>query len=181
MMEDLAKLNVKWGQEGKKPLDIGIGINTGPMMVGNMGSNQRFDYTVMGDNVNLGSRLEGTNKNYNTHIIISEFTYERVKDHYVCMELDSVQVKGKTLPVRIFELVGRNDLPPVRVEAIRQFHKGLALYKQQKWDEAREMFSAVTALDKGVQTANLYIERCLNLKANPPGPNWDGVFVMKTK
>ena len=180
-MEELGKLNVKWGQEGKKPLDIGVGINTGPMMVGNMGSNQRFDYTVMGDNVNLGSRLEGANKNYQTNIIISEFTYERVKDQFVCMELDSVKVKGKTLPVRIFQLVGKNDLPPLRKEAVRQFHRGLELYKQQKWDEAMEVFSAVTAMDKGVKPANLYIERCMDLKESPPGPQWDGVFVMKTK
>jgi adenylate cyclase len=180
-MEELRRLNVKWAQEGKKPLDIGVGINTGPMMVGNMGSNQRFDYTVMGDNVNLGSRLEGANKNYQTNIIISEFTYERVKDHFVCMELDSVKVKGKTLPVRIFQLVGRNDLPSQRREAIREFHKGLELYKQRRWDEAMEVFSAVLALDRSVQTANLYIERCANLKENPPDPQWDGVFVMKTK
>jgi adenylate cyclase len=181
MMEELGKLNVKWTQEGKKPLDIGIGINTGPMMVGNMGSNQRFDYTVMGDNVNLGSRLEGANKSYQTNIIVSEFTYERVKDNFVCMELDSVKVKGKTLPVRIFQLVGRNDLPSPRREAIRQFQKGLDLYKQQKWNEAMEVFSAVTALDKDIKTANLYIERCADLMIASPGPGWDGVFTMKTK
>src|SRR5690606_6047603 len=93
MIEELQGLNEKWIREGKKPLDIGIGINTGMMMVGNMGSDQRFDYTVMGDAVNLGSRLEGANKNYQTHILISEFTHERVKDSFVCMELDSVRVK----------------------------------------------------------------------------------------
>ncbi|MEW6668270.1 MAG: adenylate/guanylate cyclase domain-containing protein [Thermodesulfobacteriota bacterium] len=180
-MEELGKLNVKWAREGKKPLDIGVGINTGPMMVGNMGSNQRFDYTVMGDNVNLGSRLEGANKNYQTNIIISEFTYEIVKDGFVCMELDSVKVKGKTLPVRIFQLVGRNDLPSSRKEAIGQFQRGLEFYKQQQWNEAMEAFSAAKALDKDVKPASLYIERCADLMISPPGPGWDGVYVMKTK
>lgn len=181
MMAELRKLNEKWIREGKKPLDIGIGINTGAMMVGNMGSDQRFDYTVMGDAVNLGSRLEGANKNYQTNILISEFTYERIKDEFVCMEMDSVKVKGKTLPVRIFQLVGGNDLPDGRKEAITYFHKGLGLYKQQKWDEAIELFQILTALEKGIPAANLYIERCLDLKGNPPGPEWDGVFTLKTK
>lgn len=181
MMAELKKLNEKWIREGKKPLDIGIGINTGAMMVGNMGSNQRFDYTVMGDAVNLGSRLEGANKNYQTNILISEFTYERVKNEFLCMEIDSVKVKGKTLPVRIFQLVGGNDLPAGPKEAIKYFHKGLALYKRQKWDEAMEVFRTVTAMEKNIPAANLYIERCFDLKTNPPGPEWDGVFTMKTK
>lgn len=181
MMEDLKKLNEKWMREGKKPMDIGIGINTGPMMVGNMGSKQRFDYTVMGDMVNLGSRLEGANKNYQTNIIISEFTYERVKDNFVCMELDSVRVKGKTLPVKIYQLIGRNNIDPSRKEAIKYFRAGLQLYKQQRWDKAIEAFQTATAMDKTLHPARLYIERSQDLKADPPGGDWDGVFTMKTK
>ena len=100
MMEALKKLNEKWVKEGKKPMDIGIGINTDMMMVGNMGSDQRFDYTVMGDAVNLGSRLEGINKNYKTNILISEFTYERVKNEFVCMEVDCVRVKARQSPLK---------------------------------------------------------------------------------
>jgi len=134
MMEELGKLNRKWISEGKAPLDIGIGINTGDMMVGNMGSDQRFDYTVMGDSVNLGSRLEGANKNYRTNILISEYTYERVKDEFVCMEVDSVRVKGKTLPVMIYQLLAYKRVSDVRSQAISYFHDGLGLYKQQKWD-----------------------------------------------
>ena len=181
MMEGLKGLNQKWIQEEKRPLDIGIGINTGMMMVGNMGSDQRFDYTVMGDAVNLGSRLEGANKAYKTNIIISESTYERVKDEFVCMELDSVRVKGKKLPVRIFQLMGQRDIPAGQKEAIAHFHKGLKMYKQQKWDEAIEIFQMITAMDKGIYAAKLYIERSLDLKSNPPPSDWDGVFTMTKK
>jgi adenylate cyclase len=181
MMEGLEKLNAKWIREGKQPLDIGIGINTGPMMVGNMGSDQRFDYTVMGDAVNLGSRLEGANKSYRTHILISETTHERVKDDFVCMELDSVRVKGKKQPVRIFELVSRKELPARDMEAIARFHEGLRLYKEQDWDRAIETFEGVNAMDQTLYAAQLYIQRCTELKAAPPGPDWDGVFTMTSK
>lgn len=94
------------GTRSEKPrLNIGIGLNTGDMVVGNMGSTSRMDYTLMGDNVNLGARLEGTNKIYGTTIIISEFTYEHVKDKIISRELDLIRVKGKQLPVKIYELV----------------------------------------------------------------------------
>ena len=182
MMDGLKRLNEKWIHEGKKPLDIGIGINTGPMMVGNMGSDQRFDYTVMGDAVNLGSRLEGANKSYNTNILISDSTYQRVKDNFVCMELDSVKVKGKTLPVSIYQLIGeKEDVSRDYLETIEDFHKGLQLYREQKWDEAIEAFQTVAAMNEAIYAAKLYIERANELKADPPSPGWDGVFTMKTK
>ncbi len=105
MMRDLNELNEQWKSMGKPELHIGIGLNTGDMVVGNMGSSSRMDYTLMGDNVNLGARLEGTNKEYKTNIIISEFTYEYVKDNVIARELDLVRVKGKQLPVKIYELI----------------------------------------------------------------------------
>ncbi len=105
MMIQLHEMNKVWEAQNKPPLDIGIGINTGDMVVGNMGSSSRMDYTLMGDMVNLGARLEGTNKVYSTHIIISEFTYEHVKDDIIARELDLIRVKGKALPVKIFELL----------------------------------------------------------------------------
>lgn len=109
MMAVLHEMNKKWDQEGKPRLDIGIGINTGDMVVGNMGSSSRMDYTLMGDNVNLGARLEGTNKVYRTNIIISEFTYEYVKDHVIVRELDVIKVKGKERQVKIYELIDLKD------------------------------------------------------------------------
>ena len=106
MMSVLHRMNKNWESLGKLPLNIGIGLNSGDMVVGNMGSVSRMNYTLMGDNVNLGSRLEGTNKEYGTNIIISEYTYELVKDKVIVRELDLVKVKGKHLPVKIYELCG---------------------------------------------------------------------------
>jgi adenylate cyclase len=105
-MDKLAQLQASWKERNLPSIDIGIGLNTGSAVVGNMGSSQRMDYTCMGDTINLGSRLEGSNKTYGTNIIISEYTYERVKDRVYARELDLVQVKGKTHPVRIYELIG---------------------------------------------------------------------------
>jgi adenylate cyclase len=181
MMEALAKLNDKWIGEGRKPLDIGIGINTGGMMVGNMGSDQRFDYTVMGDAVNLGSRLEGANKNYRTNILISETTYERVRDEFVCMEVDSVRVKGKKQPVRIYQLLAYKQVSNTRKQAVSYFHEGLNFYKKQEWTEAIKRFENVIKLDKELHVAGIYIQRCLDLKMNPPPPDWDCCYTMTTK
>jgi adenylate cyclase len=181
MMQALKELNAGWAGEGKPVLDIGIGINTGMMMVGNMGSEQRFEYTVLGDAVNLGSRLEGANKNYLTHILISEFTYEKVKEQFLCMEMDSVRVKGKTKPVRIYQLMGRKDASASQAETVRYFHQGLGFYKEQKWDKALEAFKTASAMDRGLHAAQLYMERIAALKSSPPPPNWDGVFTMKEK
>jgi adenylate cyclase len=107
MMKELKKLQEKWKKDGLPHLDIGIGINTGPMVVGNMGSRKRFTYTVMGDSVNLASRLEGLNKKYGTNIIISEFTYIEIRDCLDCREIGTVKVRGKKEPVKIHELLGK--------------------------------------------------------------------------
>jgi len=181
MIKELKRLNQKWIGEGKQPMDIGIGINTSPMMVGNMGSAQRFDYTVMGDSVNLGSRLEGANKSYKTNIIISEFTFERVKNEFACMELDSVRVKGKRQPVKIYNLIGYKDLPDIQETVVNQFNQAVALYKVRKWDEAVHVFENITVMDSDLYAAQVYIQRCLDLKKNPPPADWDGIYVMTTK
>jgi len=151
------------------------------MMVGNMGSDQRFDYTAMGDSVNLGSRLEGANKNYKTNIIISEFTYERIKNEFTCLELDSVRVKGKNLPVKIYNLVGYKEIPDIQKEVVHKFNQAMTLYRDKKWNKAIHLFKDITALDPDLYAAQVYIERCNDLKKNPPSPDWDGVYVMTTK
>ncbi len=182
MMEELAVLQEGWRERGVPELDIGIGLNTGPMSVGNMGSEVRFDYTVMGDNVNLGSRLEGINKQYGTNIIISEYTYAAAKEHIHVREIDSVRVKGRREPVVIFELLGKNGATTETQIFIDAFDKGLSAYKAQQWDEAIEAFTDVMEnLRKNDYTSNMYVERCLSMKENPPGEDWDGVFTMTTK
>jgi adenylate cyclase len=115
MIVERRNLNVRWKSEGRPELDIGIGINTGPMIAGNIGSDLIMSYTVIGDAVNLGSRLESLNKQYGTRIIISESTRERLKKAYVFKPLGDVVVKGKTKPVAIFELLGREGEAPVGI------------------------------------------------------------------
>jgi adenylate cyclase len=181
MIDELRILQQKWSDEGRPVLDIGVGINSGDMVVGNMGSQMRFDYTVMGDSVNLGSRLEGINKEYGTNIIISEYTYVGVKDELVCRELDSVRVKGKKLPVKIFELIcDRKDIG--KHEAfLRLFEEGLEKYKQARWDEAIAAFEKVLELRRDDPPSLLYIQRCKDLKECPPDQPWDCVFTMTKK
>jgi len=181
MIAKLKELQKKWAAEGWPEINIGIGVNTGDMVVGNMGSEMRFDYTVMGDNVNLASRLEGTNKEYGTQIIISEFTYEIVKDEFVCRELDAVRVKGKKLPVRIFELLGEKKDEAKWVEFIRIFERGLAFYRAAKWDEAIHQFGRILEFQTNDYPARLYIERCNELKKSPPEGGWDGIFTLTKK
>jgi len=126
MIAELKQLQKKWEAEGRPVLNIGVGINSGEMVVGNMGSQMRFDYTVMGDNVNLGSRLEGLNKEYGTNIIISEFTAAVVRDELLCRELDAVRVKGKQLPVKIYELIARHADSGGREAVVSLFEEALA-------------------------------------------------------
>ncbi len=181
MMATLKILQVKWATENWPRIDIGIGINTGDMTVGNMGSLMRFDYTVMGDMVNLSSRLEGINKEYGTNIVISEYTYNVVKDQMFCRELDSVRVKGKKLPVRIYELLAeRKDAAPLELFA-RLFEEALENYKQAKWDEAIAAFQKVLEVRPDDPTSNIYVERCKAMKEHPPEGEWDGVFTMTRK
>jgi len=182
MMAELRVLQDQWRAQNLPNIDIGIGLNTGPMAVGNMGSDSRFDYTVMGDNVNLGSRLEGINKQYGTNIIISEFTLEAAKADVYVREMDSVRVKGKKEPVRIFELMGKGQPDAAAQAVIDAFHQALALFKSQKWDDAVVLFEKIrTELKPNDFASGMYIERCAYMKDHPPGQDWDGVTTMKTK
>jgi len=181
MMEELKILQQKWSEEGRPVLHIGVGISSGDMVVGNMGSQMRFDYTVMGDSVNLGSRLEAINKEYGTNIIISEFTYEGVKDILTCRELDSVRVKGKKHPVKIYELLCEKKDAGPHEAFLRLFETGLEKYKQACWDEAIAILQQVLELRPGDPPSELYIRRCEDLKECPPPASWDCVFTMTKK
>jgi adenylate cyclase len=181
MLDRLGTMQEKWKAEDTPQLDIGIGINTGPMVVGNMGSERRFDYTVMGDAVNLASRLESINKEYGTQVVISEFTYRSVKDDFWCRELDAVRVKGRARPVKIYELLAFQSEKDSRFEIIEPFSQGLRYYRKQEWDRAEEKFREVLSKKPGDVAAGLYLQRIVTLRREPPGAGWDGVFTMKSK
>ncbi len=182
MVEELRLLQQRWATEGMPRMNIGIGINAGPMVVGNMGSERRFDYTVMGDSVNLGSRLEGLNKLYGTNIIISEMTYERVREEILGRELALVRVKGKDQPVKIYELLSRRakSLPEQKALA-EEFQAALGEYRNRNWETARKIFQSILERYPADGPARLYVERCQTLEKTPPPEDWDGVYTMTTK
>ena len=186
MMETLGRLREAWRIEDPNTpeVDIGIGLNSGPMVVGNMGSAQRFNYTVMGDNVNLASRLEGLNKDYGTHILISEATLkyaQKAVGPYVARELDFVAVKGKKEPVRLFELRGKGAVQAEDQPLLDGYAEGLKLYRAQRFSEARLQFESLLERSPGDGPSKLFVGRCDEMMAAPPGQGWDGVFRMKHK
>ncbi len=181
MMKKLAVICSEFRAQGLPDIDIGIGINTGDMSVGNMGSDIVRSYTVMGDSVNLGSRLEGINKEYGTHIIISQFTFDEVKSEFTCREIDWVRVKGKKEPVRIFELVGDKTVDQSTVSKLESFQKGFDLYHKAQFQEAMTHFQAACDIDPKDGPSKLYVKRCSYFISEPPPSDWDGVYEMKTK
>ena len=180
MMERLRKLQTKWERQGLPKIDIGIGINTGLMSVGNFGSDQRFDYTVMGDNVNLASRLEGLNKVYGTNIIISESTKAAVGDRFLCRFFDMVRVKGKERPVKIYEPLGVEEYYPALPKQVEIFEQAVADYRKRNFEQAQAMLEKLFAV-RPLRLYGLYLERIEAFKKNPPPEDWDGVFVSTTK
>lgn len=180
-LEKLRELQEMLKRQGLPTIDIGIGLNTGEVSVGNMGSETVRSYTVMGDSVNLASRLEGINKTYGTRIIISEFTYADIKDEFICREVDWVRVKGKELPVKIFELIAEKTAPQRTMSLLKQFESGYKMYHEKQFEKAAKVFEEALAIDAEDYLSKVYLERCQEFIAEPPPNDWDGVFVMKTK
>jgi adenylate cyclase len=182
MFDRLTELREEWQKRGRPPLDIGIGINTGVASVGNMGSKLRYGYTALGDNVNLASRLEGLNKEYGTHIIISEFTYRALTTgFFLTRELDLIRVKGKSRPVVIYELLSNQAAQNDGQELVELFSKGREAYKQRDWLAASEAFEQVLGRWPDDGPSRLFLSRCREYLNEEPAENWDGVYTMKGK
>lgn len=183
MIRSLRDWNVKRLGEGKKPVKMGIGINTDTIVSGNIGSPRRMDYTLIGDGVNLASRLESLCKLYHASILISENTYRKLRGTYRIREVDRVVVKGKTETVAIYEVLDYHDEKtfPNVMEVVNHFRDGLSQYRNRSWDRAIGAFNEALRLHENEKLCRMYIERCGVLKESPPGDDWDGVWIMKSK
>jgi len=190
------QLEIEAKEEGRKhiPLKVGLGLNSGECVVGNMGSDQRFDYSVLGDTVNLAARLEGQSKSYGMNVVLGTTTNAAVADRLATISLDFIQVKGKTEGTRIFGLMGGEDIKSSTefVKLQTMITDAIGLYQQQKFDEATEIFKKIRVLgdsehkpwhlDANLDVlCDLYEERIAEYKINPPDADWDGVFVATTK
>jgi len=181
MMDELKIMQADFKQRGWPAVNIGIGLNSGNMNVGNMGSEFRMAYTVLGDAVNLGARLEGLTKNYGVNIIVSESTKSEIPE-FLFRELDLVRVKGKNEPVAIFEPVGhRNDVEKSITEELSAYRKALASFRAQSWDKAELDFFNLNRSYPDRYLYQVYLDRVTVYRNEPPGDDWDGVFTHTSK
>ena len=180
MLGDLERFNKEIAAEGVPPFGMGLGINTGSVVVGNMGSSQRFDYTCLGDTVNLASRLEGQSKPYHVKMVIGPITYEYVKDEYLCVELDCLAVKGKSEGVKIYTIVEKNGINKAYARTHADFIK---YYRAQEWDRLENYFHVLESAFGGdlKEYYEMMKERVEEYKMNPLPKDWDGVFRTNSK
>lgn len=178
-----AALEMKRIVEEMHPLKMRIGINTGPMMVGNLGHIERMEYTVIGDAVNLASRLEGANKPFGTEILISESTEELVRGRFLTRLIDRIRVVGKEQPVRVYEvLAGISEPVPEEVHAmVQSFERMQEAYEARDWAAAFKLAQDHLARFAGDHVARVYLDRCLQFQSSPPPADWDGVYALKSK
>ncbi|NUM36238.1 MAG: GAF domain-containing protein [Candidatus Brocadiae bacterium] len=183
MRKRLAKFNEIRESQKKKPIKIGIGIHTDSVISGNIGSSKRMELTSIGDGVNLASRLEGTTKQYGCDIIISEKTYKTCSNLIHARELDFIVVKGKTEPVKIYEVVGliEEELPSHKKSLLENYAQGRDLYTSRNFINAIQKFQEVLAVDPGNVAAQMHIERCQDFLIHPPKEDWNGVWKLTEK
>ncbi|RLA88791.1 MAG: hypothetical protein DRG58_06925 [Deltaproteobacteria bacterium] len=181
MIATLKQLCQDWQSHGWPQIRIGVGINSGLMSVGNMGSERLFDYTVIGDNVNLASRLEGLNKYYGTEILISEATAQQLKNSFILREVDRVRVKGKHIPVSIFELRGQGSPAAAAAQFLEIFHQALTAFRQSQWELAKNLLTECLNRQPMDGPAQLLLARCQQYAQVPPPPDWDGAATLTEK
>jgi len=181
MLEELGPLNERFAAKGWPDVKIGIGLNTGNMNVGNMGSEFRMAYTVLGDSVNLGSRVEGLTKEYGVLFIVTEFTSAEAPE-YEYRILDNVRVKGKDKPVTILEPIGLSEeVSEAEKDERDRYHAALELYKQQRFADAIDIFERLDREYGERYVHQLYVKRCQHFIDEPPAKDWDGVYTFTTK
>lgn len=177
-----AKVSAEWRRQGKPECLFRIGLNSGEAVIGNMGSARRFNYTAMGDAVNLASRLEGAGKEYGVRTMVGEATRQLAAGKYEFRTLDRLTVKGKTVPVTVFELIGRTgELDAGTIEFRDTFERGLAAYFDQRWDVATAEFARARALRPTDGPAAVFMERTEEFRLHSPGPGWNGAYSMLHK
>ncbi|MCP3952722.1 MAG: GAF domain-containing protein [Desulfobacterales bacterium] len=183
MIKELSAWNTLRQDQGEKPVDIGIGLNTDTVVSGNIGSPKRMDYTMIGDGVNLAARLESACKQYYARILISENTYKKLRGTYYAREIDRVVVKGKTAPVGIYEILDYHteETFPGMMDVLNYFKHGRDQYRQGNWDQATTAFKEALACNPADKPSQLYIDRCDQLKTHPPDQEWNGVWVLTSK
>ena len=182
MQEAMVRLRGAWKARGVKELYMRVGLNTGPAVVGNMGSRTRMDYTMMGDTVNTAARFEGANKQYGSAIMIGSLTYEEGKHAVEARELDLINVVGKAEPVPIYELVAKKgQLSDTKKKVLELYHQGLLSYRARRFDEAMGLFSEGLSLDKTDGPCKSMVKRCEDYIVDPPPKNWNGAFIMTSK
>ena len=196
MQQAISELREKWKSEGDKwpsfvhDMRMRIGINSGEIVTGNMGSKSRMNYTMMGDSVNLAARLEEAAKQYGIYTQVSQFSKDLVGDHFELRELDTIRVVGKSEPVTTYDLLGEKGKLDENLKTLKEnFQKGLAFYRERAWNMAISAFEQSLHCEQvrypgpatNTNPSRIYIERCEQFKINPPPTDWDGVYTLTQK
>ncbi|HEY2341743.1 MAG TPA: adenylate/guanylate cyclase domain-containing protein, partial [Chthoniobacteraceae bacterium] len=180
MLEKLQQLNVGWKERSLPALRIGLGLNYGQVVCAHLGAQDRYEYTAIGDQVNLASRLEGATKALHLEMLIGETMAPLVGERFILRTADLLKVVGKTRPVEVFTVLGeRKDTP--EPEWLAKYEEGVRLYRERKFNDAKHALEAADAKNPDDWMIREYLRRCRTFLVMPPGPEWDGVFVMEKK